>query len=112
MRMWDKQKRQRFQELRQPGRYLEAGEQAELATLIQELEAEEAAYLKPATERLRQENDRQEKRHRILQDLIQRRELLVQRLKNTLTEAQAEERAIENELASALAGSPKLEEED
>lgn len=38
-------------------------EQTELAALVKELEDVEAAYLKPATERLRRENDSAQKRN-------------------------------------------------
>jgi D-serine dehydratase len=101
--MWDDQKRQRFQELREPNRQLNAMEQAELAALVQELEDMEAAYLKPANERLRQETARLEERNRHLESLIKRRKVLAQRLQNTLQEALAEECAIESELASVIA---------
>jgi hypothetical protein len=110
--MWDNQKRQRLQELRQPDRQLNAAEQTELATLVQELEAAEAAYLKTATERLRQENERTEKQNRDLERLIQRKEALAQRLNNVLAEARVERRAIENELASVLAASQGSKAED
>src|SRR5712691_1769152 len=98
--MWDDQKRQRFQELRQPDRQLNAAEQAELASLAQELEAAESAYLKPATDRLRQDCELTEKQNDELDRLIKRKEALVQRLHKVLTEARVERRAIENELAT------------
>ena len=52
--MWHEQQRQRFQALRQRelNGALTSAEQAELALLMQEVEATEAAYLRPATERL------------------------------------------------------------
>ena len=105
--MWDDEKRKRFNALRKPGRRLDAADQAELAALVKELEEMEAAYLKPATQRLRHENDRLEKRNRELQDLIKRKEALVTRLEAILAEAKAEEHAIESELASALADHKK-----
>lgn len=99
--MWGDQKRRRFEELRAPGRHLNAAEQAELEALVKELEDAEAVYLQPATERRRQENDRLAKRNLHLAELVKRKEALVQRLENVLTEAQAEQRAIETELAFA-----------
>jgi hypothetical protein len=104
--MWDNQKRTRFEELREPGRQLNAVEQTELAALVKELEDVEAAYLKPATERLRRENDCAQKRNLELAALLKRKEALVERLENVLAEAEAEERAIATELAAIGAGSP------
>jgi hypothetical protein len=103
--MWDNQKRARFDELREAGRQMNAVEQTELAALERELENLEVAYLRPATERLRRENDSIEKRNLELAELTKRKEALVQRLESVLAEAQAEERAIETELASVVAGS-------
>ena len=85
--MWDNQKRTRFEELREPGRQLNAVEQTELAALVKELENVEAAYLKPATERLRRENDGIAKRNLELSEPAKRKEALVQRLENVLVEA-------------------------
>ena len=102
--MWDDQKRRRFEDLREPGRQLNAAEQADLAALVKELEDAEAAYLKPATERLRRENDLLAKRNLDLAELNKRKQALVERLENVLGEAQAEERAIETELAAVVAG--------
>jgi hypothetical protein len=84
--MWDDQKRKRFNELREPGRQLNAAEQAEVAALVKEIEDAEAAYLKPATERLRQENARLAKRNLELAELVKRKETLVERLENILAE--------------------------
>src|SRR5207245_1296952 len=55
--MGNGQRSSRFQELRQRQRegVLTEAEQAELKLLVQELEAAEATYLTPATERLRQQ---------------------------------------------------------
>jgi hypothetical protein len=103
--MWDEQKNSRFQELRQPQRVLTAAEQAELALLIHECEAAEAIYLAPATERLRQERSSVETQNRALEQLAQREEALVRRLRDVLAEAQAERRPIAGELAAVLAGS-------
>jgi len=104
--MWDNQKRTRFEELREPGRQSNIEEQTELAALVKELEDEEAAYLKPATERLRRENDCAQKRNLELAELFKRKEALVERLENVLAEAQAEERDIATKLAAVGANSP------
>jgi chromosome segregation ATPase len=104
--MWDDQKRQRFQGLRQPNRQLSPAEQAELASLVQELEDAESAYLKPATDRLRDENDALKKRNRELANLIDRKKALMQHLQKTVDEAEVETRAIAKELASVLGSNP------
>lgn len=105
VRMGEEQKRRRFQELRQrqqEGELSEA-ERAELALLVQELEAVEAAYLTPATQRLRQEREAVEEQNRSLEALVRRKEALAQRLRDFLSETQAERRAIERELTAVLA---------
>jgi hypothetical protein len=109
--MWDEQKRQRFQQLRQREGQLTAAEQAELVCLIEELEAAEAAYLNEATQRLRQDRQTTEKQNRTLEELAGRRQALVQRLSSVLAEARAERQAIESELASVLAGSDSPHQE-
>lgn len=104
--MWDEQKRRRFQELRQ--RQQEGGlteaEQAELTLLVKELEASEAAYLAPATQRVRQEREALEEQNRNLEALIRRKEDLVRRLRDFLAETQVERQAIARELTDVLAG--------
>lgn len=102
--MWEEQKHRRFQELRQrqQGGRLSEAEQAELALLVQELEAVEAAYLNPATQRLRQERRTLEEKNRSLETLVRRKETLARRLCDFLAEAQAERKAIERELTAVL----------
>lgn len=104
--MWEEQKRSRFQELRQ--RQQEGGlseaEQNELALLVLELEAGEAAYLTPATQRMKEERESLEEQNQSLEALVRRKEDLARRLRDFLTEAQAERRAIERELTAVLAG--------
>jgi hypothetical protein len=102
--MWEERKRKRYSELREPGRHLNDSETSELAALMRELEEAEATVLKPATDRIREENDRRENRIREIDGLVKRKDALVHRLEIVLAEAQAEERAIERELAAALAG--------
>ena len=66
----------------------------------------EAAYLKPATERMRQENELTIKQNAELDELIERKEALVQRLQHVLAETRAERQAIETKLATVLASGP------
>ena len=96
----------RFQQLRQRQREgaLTEAEHAELAHLIQQLEAAEASYVTPATERLREERRTLEAQNGALEALARRKEALVWRLRDFLTEAQDERRAIDSELAAVLAG--------
>jgi hypothetical protein len=101
--MWEEQKRQRLQELRERQSGLTEAERAELAGLLKELEAAEAAYLRPATERLRAEREILEKQNRTLEVLAHRKEGLLRRLRDFLAEAKAERHAIERELDAVLA---------
>jgi len=105
--MWDDQKRERFQHLREreSAGVLGDAERTELTLLIDELEAAEARYLRPATQRLRDEREIVETQNRALEVLVRRKERLAQRLEDFLAEAQAERRAIEGELAAVLVGS-------
>ncbi len=107
--MWDEQKRQRFQELRQRDGLLSETERAELALLVQELETGEVAYLAPATKRLREERETLDGQNRAMQALALRKEALVLRLRDFVAEAEAESRAIEGELAAVLAGNRESE---
>jgi hypothetical protein len=105
--MWDGQKRERLEQLRQRQQQntLTEAEQTDLVLLVQELEAAEAAYLTPATQRLREDRENMEKQNRALEDLTLRKEALLNRLREFLTAAQAERRVIDSELATVLAGS-------
>ncbi|HTU93646.1 MAG TPA: hypothetical protein VMF69_26440 [Gemmataceae bacterium] len=89
--MREDQKKSRFQELRQ--RQQESGlseaEQAELTLLIKEVEAAEASYLSPTTQRLRQERESLEDQNRCLEALVSRKEALARRLRDFLAEAQS-----------------------
>jgi dihydrofolate reductase len=110
-RMWDELKRQRFQELRGRESALTETERSELAGLAKELEAAEAAYLAPATERLRRQRQTLETRNRALEVLARRKEALLQRLREFLGEARTERRAIERELDAVLAEERRPETE-
>jgi signal-transduction protein with cAMP-binding, CBS, and nucleotidyltransferase domain len=82
--MLEEQKSRRFQELRQRQQQgsLSEAEQAELAILVKELETAEAAYLRPAILRLRQERKSLEYQNRSLEALVRRKEDLVRRLQS------------------------------
>lgn len=82
--MWEPQKRERFQQLRQRQGVLTEAEQAELTFLEQELEAAEAFYLSSSTEWLRQERQTLENQNRTLEVLARRKEALVFRLRDFL----------------------------
>jgi predicted nuclease with TOPRIM domain len=104
--MWDQQKRQRYHDLWQ--RNVKFGlsdtEQQELRQLIHEVEAEESAYLSPATARLRRSREQLETLNHALQRLVDRKETLVSRLRAVLAEAEAERQAITDEVEQLLAG--------
>ena len=102
--MWDEHKQARFQVLRQceVDGALTAAEQAELRQMIQEIESHEAAYLRPATARLRAERERLEAQNRALQAVVQRKEAFAMRLRVVLAELATERQAIDAELARIL----------
>lgn len=106
--MWDTQKHSRFQYLSQgqQNKLLTEAEQAELALLVQELEADEAGYLASATNRLRQQREALESQNGTLEVLARRKEALAQRLRDFLAQTQTERRVIESELAAVLASTP------
>ncbi len=102
--MWDKQKLKQFQFLRQrelDGVLTEA-EQVRLSQMIQEIDHQEATYLRPVAERLRDERKRIEAQNRTIQDLVRRKEILVTRLHSVLDELETEHRAIHDALARII----------
>lgn len=103
--MFDAEKRSRFRTLqeRQDAGLADANEQAELAKLASEIEGSEAAYLTPATARIRQDRERIERQNRKLEELVRRRNAFVERLSGFLAEARREREAIDSELAAVLA---------
>jgi len=103
--MWDPQKRQRFQQLRERANALDAAEKAELTGLTNELESAEASYLTSAAQRIRHERELIEQQNRKLELLAARKRALAYRLENVLIDARSERNAIESELALVLAGS-------
>jgi hypothetical protein len=102
--MWDRKKHERFQELRQRqlAGVLSAEQQDELASMVQELEQQEAAYLSPATQRLRQEYEAMLAENQALEALVRRKEALVQHLEGVLANIRAERTAIAEEEARLL----------
>lgn len=58
----------------------------------------------PATQRVERDRETLESQNRSLEALVQRNTALVPRLRELLTEAEAEHRVIENELAEVLGG--------
>lgn len=103
--MFDAEKRLRFRTLRQrqDAGLTTADEQAEFVKLASEIESGEAAYLTPATERIRQDRERVEGQNRKLDELVRRREAFVARLRGFLADARREREAIDSELAAVLA---------
>jgi len=102
------EQRARFRQLRNAqdaGTALTPDEQAELAALFQHIEDAEAAYLRPANERLRREVAEKEERSRALEMLLRRKQALVERLEIVLAELETERRAIDEE-ARRLLGEP------
>ena len=108
--MWDEQKRQRLELLRQRenAAVLADIERGELESLVQELQSAETTYLAPATERLREERQELDTQNRALEALARRRETLARHLRDVLAEARAERQAIQGELAALLVGGPGL----
>ena len=102
--MWDEHKQARFQALRQHelDDALTAAEQEELRQMMQEIESAEAAYLRPATARLRVERERLEAQNRALQTVVQRKEAFAMRLRAVLAELETERQALDAELARIL----------
>ncbi|MDP6111355.1 MAG: hypothetical protein QF437_07115, partial [Planctomycetota bacterium] len=106
--MLEEPKRQRFQYLREreSKQLLSEEECEELTLLIQEIEIAEAAYLNPATKRLRKDRENIESQNRALESLVRRKEILVNRLQTVLEESQAEREAIQEETVRVLGDGP------
>ena len=100
------EKRSRLQELRDLPHPRNAASEAELATLIAELQAYESGNLSAATQRMKQEREAIEARMRSLESVAARRAGLLARLNDTLAEARAERQAIDGELSTLLARMP------
>ena len=96
--------RQRFRALQQGEEdgTLSVAEQAELQAFVQLIEDKEAAYLRPATERIRQERLRVEEQNQALQALIRRKERLARRLERVLALSSSEREKINAQVAAIL----------
>jgi hypothetical protein len=103
--MFDAEKRSRFRELqlRQDAGLISAEEQVELAKLDGEIQNDEVSYLTRASDRLRTDSEVIERQNRSLEELVRRKEALVERLCSFLDEARRERQAIDSELAEVLA---------
>jgi hypothetical protein len=106
--MWNDAQKQRFQELRTRERQqkLSETEAVELARMIEELEAQEAAYLRPANQRLEQRNLQLSAQNAALKNLVEREKRLQRYLQKALQKADTEREAIAAELAHILSASP------
>ncbi len=84
--MFTEPQRQRFRALqqREDEETLTASEQVELQAFAQQIEAEEAVYLRPANERIRQERLQLAAQTAALKLLLQQREHLARRLEQVL----------------------------
>jgi len=98
------QKRERLREIRDLPQPRSVILEAELATLVKELQAAEVESLSEATQRMRRERETTDARNRSLERLEARRIALLARLKEALAEARTERQAIDGELASVLSG--------
>ena len=96
--------RQRFRALQQSEMdgTLSPTEQAEMEAFVQQIETAEAVYLRPATERIRQERLRIEEQNKALQEVIRRKERLARRLERILALSAAEREKINAQVAAIL----------
>ena len=106
--MWNEEQKQRFQALRtrELRNELAGEEQAELDQMIQELDEQESAYLRPTTERLERRNLQLADQNEALKTLLKREERLKRYLQKVLSKVDSERQAIAAELASILERSP------
>ena len=102
--MLTEQQRQRFRTLQQGEEdgILSLPEQAELQTYVQQIEAEEAVYLRPATERIRQERLQIEEQNQALQAVMRRKERLARRLERMLALSASEREKINAQVKAIL----------
>jgi hypothetical protein len=102
--MWDASKSKRFQELRrrEDAGTLTPAEVAELTGLIQVIDDMEAAYLGPATERLRREHEAIEVQNQALLAFLSRGEAVVTQLESVLAKLEAERQALDEERARVV----------
>ena len=89
--MWDDHKQARFNALRAAERRgtLTDAERTELAALTQELDALEAAYLTPATERIQQEREALEAQNQQVEALLRERQAYLAQVRAQVAELEA-----------------------
>jgi hypothetical protein len=87
--MWDEVKQARFKVLRIAERQgmLTEAEGVELLALTQELDALEAAYLHPATERMRQEREALGEQNSKLEELLREQQDYLTKIRALVTDA-------------------------
>ena len=100
--------RERFRALQQKedNDTLSGAEQEELQGFVQLIEDAEAVYLRPATERIRQESLRLEEQNRALQALVRREERLARRLERFLALSASERARINAQVRAILNANP------
>src|SRR5579862_3603540 len=96
--------RERFHALqrREEEGALSPTEQAELHAFMQKIEEEEAVYLHPATERIRQERLQIQEQNKALQYLVRRKERLARRLERILALSVSERDKINAQITAIL----------
>ena len=87
--MWDEVKQDRFNALRTAERQgvLTEAEGTELLALTQELDALEAAYIHPATERMRQEREALGEQNSKLEELLREQQDYLTEIRALVTDA-------------------------
>ncbi len=102
--MLTEQQRTRFRALqtKEDDGTLSLSEQTELQAFVQIIEEKEADYLRPATERLRQERLLLEEQNRALEVLVRRKERLAKRLRRILALSISEREKINAQVAAIL----------
>jgi uncharacterized FlaG/YvyC family protein len=102
--MLTEQQRRRFRalQMKEDDGTLSLSEQAELQALVQLIEEKEAGYLRPATERVRQERLLLEEQNKALEALVRRKERLAKRLERVLAFSISEREKINAQVAAIL----------
>ncbi len=108
--MWNDKQKQRFQILRtsELQQVLSEAETIELASMIHELEKDEASYLRPATQRLEQRNLQIAGQNAALKTIVEREKRLNRYLLRALKKVDSERQAISTELALILETPPSV----
>jgi hypothetical protein len=100
--------RQRFRALqqREEDGTLSLTEKAVLQAFVEQIEAGEAAYLRPAVERMRQERLQVEAQTKALHSLLRRKERLARRLERILALSASEREKINAQVSAILNAGP------